>query len=429
MQPKRQEQKLVNFTGNYTPRMPVTFLVLHVTELCNLRCVYCYERDQLGYHGKAMEIKTAIASVDWLIHNSGEMKELRLVFFGGEPLMNFPVIQDSVEYANQVAQQTGKRIRYDISTNGTLLNREIIGFFKKHRIVPTISMDGPRYIQDIQRPFKNGKGSYNQATRWIAELLTEIPQTGCNAILLNGNDHDKVMEELKGLGFKKISISSPNSLSRARQRFLSGHFEQNNPGWNTRELRKNADRLLRYIKARDIAGVRSVVEISNLIGMVELLVKKILLNRPCGAGRSSFAVSADGDLYPCHRFNGMTSFRLGSVNNPALEKYFNPRNVLDENPACRKCNAWPLCGGGCFHDNFISTGSLTIPSEAFCTRMRTIFSIWKKLADALDDSDLLFLFRGNLFFPEDCTLDFSDARQHLRKPGKNMSRYFHLEQL
>lgn len=161
-------------TGNplANKEQPVGFMVLHITDQCNLRCVYCYEQDRLGKKGKAMELQVAKMAVDWLIKRSGQKKYLRLVFFGGEPLINFSLIRETVAYADSAGQAKGKSFTYEISTNGTLLTPEIIRFFEEHKIIPVISMDGTRDIQNRQRPFRNGKGSYervvSQIRNWMA---------------------------------------------------------------------------------------------------------------------------------------------------------------------------------------------------------------------------------------------------------------------
>lgn len=405
----------------------LTFMVLHVTDQCNLRCVYCYERDRPGKAVKAMDLQIATTAVDWLIRQSGQKKNLRIVFFGGEPLMNFPLIRETVAYANNVSQSKGKTITYEISTNGTLLTREIIHFFKEHKIVPTISMDGTKVIQDRQRPFKNGKGSHEKVVLRIRDLLDAIPQTGCNAILMDGKNHRNVFNELRKLGFKKIGLSPPNSLSPARQKMLPENILNNDDAWFTSELLQNSEKLLKYINARDIDGIRSITQISPLVGIMELIVKNVHRRIPCGAGRSSVAVSPDGDIFPCHRFTGLDQFRLGNVSSPQAMRNFNSANRLDETPACQSCNARHLCAGGCPHDNFMTTGNHTTPSGNSCGRMQKAYSVATKLADSVDDSDLKFLSIQHFFFPEECTLDFKDSRQSLRSPGRNLSRVLNLD--
>lgn len=410
-----------------TREQEVTFMVLHVTDKCNLRCVYCYEGNRPQKAKKMMTVRIARNAVDWLIRRSGQKKQLRIVFFGGEPLLNFPLIRETVSYSNRVSQLKGKTITYSISTNGTLLTSGIIQFFRENNIVPTISMDGTRIIQDRQRPFSDGRGSYDSLAGRIRELLRVIPQAGCNAVLLDGKNHKKVMNGVKKLGFEKIGISPPVSISPSRQEILQANIPNNDHAWFTRDLSHNSRKLLQHIKSRDIGGIHSVTQVSPLLGIMEFIVKNVNIKFPCGAGRSSVAVSTEGDIYPCHRFTGSAEFRLGNISKPDFERNFNAGRRHEEIPACHSCNARNLCAGGCPHDNYMTTGNLNVPSAISCFTMQEAFRVSEKLACSLDNSDLEFLSRQHFFFPEDCTLDFNDSRQNLRSPGRNLSRALHLD--
>jgi uncharacterized protein len=155
---------------------PLTTMVLNLTNQCNLSCTYCYEygEDKIvdtenGKQPKFMSEETARESVDFLLKESGSVEHI--TFFGGETLMNFPVLQKTIAYARQRAAEAGKEIDFSLTTNATLLKSDIIEFIAENRIGVTISIDGPREVQDKFRVFNNGAGSYDLVAPKIRELL------------------------------------------------------------------------------------------------------------------------------------------------------------------------------------------------------------------------------------------------------------------
>src|ERR1017187_4395669 len=158
--------------------IPLTTMVLNVTNQCNLSCTYCYEygEDKIvdtenGKKPKFMSEETARESVDFMLREAGANKIAHLTFFGGETLMNFPVLKSAMSYARQRAAETGKQVDFSLTTNATLLRPEIIEFLAENRVGVTISIDGPKEMQDQFRVFSNGKGSYDIVAPKIKELL------------------------------------------------------------------------------------------------------------------------------------------------------------------------------------------------------------------------------------------------------------------
>jgi uncharacterized protein len=177
--------------------VPVSSITLFVTQECNMRCTYCYgDGGEYGSCGD-MSQDTAFAAVDWLVAKSGRTKQVRICFFGGEPLLNLRLIEQVVPYARKRAEQAGKEVGFGITTNASLLDDEQIEFLRKHEIKPYVSFDGPKEIQDRQRPFKNGKGSYDAVVGRIRELMKVLPQAECRVTLVGDSDVAEIESALK----------------------------------------------------------------------------------------------------------------------------------------------------------------------------------------------------------------------------------------
>ena len=155
-------------------KLPLSTLVLNVTNKCNLSCKYCYEygEDRLAPESATafMDEQTAFDSVEFLIDQSGPIERITLTFFGGETLLNFKVVRSTIEYARRRAREEGKNIDFSLTTNATLLTKEVIGFLAENHVGVTISIDGPKEMQDEFRTFKDGRGSYNHILPRIREL-------------------------------------------------------------------------------------------------------------------------------------------------------------------------------------------------------------------------------------------------------------------
>jgi len=167
---KKRSMANREIAGGNALSQSVTAMALMVTEACNLLCSYCYGSYHKD-HGRKMEWQTARKSVEWLIARSGDRKNLRLTFFGGEPLLQFEMIREIAGYTKKAISGHDKQITFEMTTNATLMSTEVIQFFKEYKIKPLISFDGPEEIQNKQRPFINGRGSYKIAGQLIRELL------------------------------------------------------------------------------------------------------------------------------------------------------------------------------------------------------------------------------------------------------------------
>jgi uncharacterized protein len=384
---------------------PVTSMALMVSESCNLRCSYCYGGETKGSGGK-METSVAEKAVDWMIQQSKNVKTLRLLYFGGEPLMNFPLIRTISAYAREKARVKDKAVKLEITTNATLLNSGIIDFFVENHIIPLISFDGPKKIHDRQRPFSSGAGSYDHTVPLIRELLEKIPNAPVRVTWLNGTDPAQVIRGLRDIGFRRIFILPAtlpvNDEINSRRGATVPNFTP-----LIRMAGKDARRLLRHIKNRETDKIRFVAMATILMTLVGILLNPDKKKNLCPAGTGLVGVSSAGEIYPCHRFLGIPGFRMGSVLEHGIVRYPNSLRGVDEIQACSACDARYTCRGGCFHDNLITTGDFYTPSEESCRRKKAIAFFAERIVWQLDGKDIEYLYHEQLLEKKHCILDFN----------------------
>jgi uncharacterized protein len=351
-------------------RYPVVNIALFLTQTCNMRCLYCY--GQGGEYGQpgVMTGETAHAAVDWLMVNSLDAEQVHIGFFGGEPLLNFPVLQQVVAYAKAQAAAHGKRITFGITTNASLLTDRIIAYLKAENINPLISFDGPPEIQNRQRPFKTGRGSYRQVQARIRKLRQAFPQLIARATVYGDADPAAIRQGLAAAGF------TIHLLERASPVILAGggtrHSADNEDPAAARMLedqRAQVAAMFAAIEARTLDLQPPPVVLSLLAGLVKGHQRHVV----CGVGRDIAGVSIQGDLYPCHRFVGQEARRLGHLHDyqaGSINDYH--RAVVDNLPVCRGCWARYLCGGGCFYNHQAHTGDMHRPDPDYCREQQTV---------------------------------------------------------
>lgn len=387
--------------------VPIVYLYLFLTQSCNLRCIYCYGDGGEYGTGGSMEEKTAFQAVDWFIKQAGEMKKIHLGFFGGEPLLKFPLMKAVVEYAKKRAADMGKDIDFYFATNATLLNDEIITFIKEGQISVMISFDGPQEVQDAQRPYANGQGSYNSVVPRIKKLLAAVPETSGHAVLMGNTDPQSVKDAMQEIGFAKVSISpatpslssiDPNNRQPARDtQTLLQRLEQEAETW------------LHLIQSRDSETLKILKARSALYGIyrgMASLLHNTKRHHFCGAGRGLVGVSVSGDVYLCHRFVGWEGYKLGSVfeNNLNRKEYL--KSPITCNQICANCLARYYCAGGCKHDNLNCCGSIAAPSEDMCRLRCRELELAAMIVCSLGPEDRAFLVDEQIFTPKPCPLDF-----------------------
>jgi uncharacterized protein len=352
---------------------PLTTMVLNVTNQCNLSCTYCYEygEDKIvdtenGKKPKFMTEETARESVEFMFKESGDNKIAHLTFFGGETLLNFPVLQKTIAYARQRAVELGKDVDFSLTTNATLLKPDVIEFLADNSVGVTISIDGPKEMQDKFRVFHNGEGSYDVVAPKIKDLLrrhTSRP-IGARVTLTSGVlDVKRIFRHLtEEMGFWEVGFA-PVTTSPNRDHAIS------TPGMDS-ILAQFEELAFEFLEA---AVVNRHHGFSNVKDTLEEIHKGVSKAYPCGAGLGLLGVATDGDVALCHRFAGSDSHKFGDVRHGidrATQAAFLEKHHIDDKTDCHTCWARPLCSGGCYHEAHTRYGETMHPNLHFCEWIR-----------------------------------------------------------
>ncbi len=382
--------------------IPIVNMCLFLTQSCNLKCVYCYgEGGQYGTGGN-MEEKTAFRAVDWMIEQSGKMKKVHIGFFGGEPFLRFPLMKSIVEYAGEKVTEAGKTVDFHLTTNGTLLDDEKIAFIKEHNINAMISFDGTKELQDTQRPYANGEGSYDCTVPKIKKLLEAVPETPGHAVIVGDTDPLIVKEAMKKIGFKSISV-----MPASRSLFTEDRTKAARDTVNVlQEMEKETKTWINLIRARDSQALKTLKDRGALYYGIMTLLHNSKKRHACGAGLGLVGVSYAGDVYLCHRFVGQEEYKLGSVFEKHLNREAYQKSPLTVNRLCASCFAKYYCGGGCKHDNLGACGSVSEPSEDMCRLRHRELELSATVTSRLVDEDRAFLVKEDIFPPKPCPFDF-----------------------
>lgn len=347
-----------NYIKDFKQRSTVVkALCLHIAHDCNLACKYCFaEEGEYKGHRELMSFEVGKKALDFLIANSGNRKNLEVDFFGGEPLMNFQVVKDLVRYGREQEALHNKKFRFTLTTNGLLLNDEVMEFANQEMSNVVLSLDGRKEINDLMRPSRNGKGSYDHIVPKFQKLAESRNQNNYyvrGTFTHNNLDFSEDVKHLADLGFKQISVEPvvalPEDSYAITEEDLPILFE---------EYDKLAKLMLEYKKeGKDFNFFHFMIDLSG----GPCVAKRL---SGCGSGTEYLAVTPWGDLYPCHQFVGEPEFLMGNVfegiKTPDLVEEFKHCNVYAKEK-CRDCFAKFYCSGGCaanshkFHGNINDT--------------------------------------------------------------------------
>ena len=332
----------------------VKALCLHVAHTCNLNCSYCFA-SQGRYQGDRalMSFEVGKRAMDFLIENSGTRRNLEVDFFGGEPLMNWQVVKQLVEYGRSQEEAHNKKFRFTLTTNGVLLNDEIMEFCNKEMSNVVLSLDGRKEIHDRFRVDYAGNGSWEKIVPKFQRLVNARGRKGYYMRGTFTHANPDFLEDIRtmlDLGFTELSMepvvtapNDPSALTEADRRIVMEQYE------------KLAELMLK----RDAEGK----PFTFYHYMIDLKGGPCIYKRisGCGSGTEYMAVTPWGDLYPCHQFVGDEKFRLGDiwhgVSNTAIQNEFASCNVYAREE-CRDCWARLYCSGGCAANAYHATGSV-----------------------------------------------------------------------
>ena len=332
----------------------VKALCLHIAHDCNLACQYCFAEEG-EYHGRRalMSFEVGKKALDFLIANSGNRRNLEVDFFGGEPLMNWQVVKDLVAYGREQEKLHDKKFRFTLTTNGVLLNDEVMEFCNREMGNVVLSIDGRKEVHDKMRPFRKGAGSYDLIVPKFQQFAESRHQ---DKYYVRGTfthynlDFSEDVLHLADLGFKQISVepvmAEPKEPYAIREEDLPKLFE---------EYDKLAVEMIRRHKSGE--------DFNFFHFMIDLEGGPCVAKRlsGCGSGTEYLAVTPWGDFYPCHQFVGNEKFLLGNVDegilNTDIRDEFKCCNVYAKEK-CRKCFARFYCSGGCAANAYNFSGDI-----------------------------------------------------------------------
>jgi uncharacterized protein len=321
----------------------VKALCLHVSHDCNLRCKYCFASTG-SFQGDRLLMSGEVGkkAIDFVIKNSGKRRNIEIDFFGGEPLMNFDVVKEIVEYAKKEGAKAGKTFRFTITTNGLLLNEDIKNYINSNMSNVVLSLDGTKEVNDDMRIRINGRGCYDDI---VPKFLDIAQSRGQDNYYVRGTftrknlNFAKDVLHLADLGFKQTSVEpvvAPDSEEYALKKedlpILYSEYEK---------------LAVEYLKRKKEQKGFNFFHFMIDLSQGPCVVKRL---SGCGSGHEYLAVTPEGDIYPCHQFVGHQNFKMGNVFtdefNTDIKQLFQKSNVYTKEK-CKECWAKFYCSGGC----------------------------------------------------------------------------------
>lgn len=366
-----------------TRQTVVKALCLHIAHDCNLACKYCFAEEG-EYHGRRamMSFEVGKKALDFLVANSGNRVNLEVDFFGGEPLMNWDVVKQLVEYGRSLEEPNNKKFRFTLTTNGVLLNDEIMEYLNKEMSNVVLSLDGRKEVNDNMRPFRTGQGSYDLIVPKFQKLAESRNQTNYyvrGTFTRDNLDFSEDVKHFADLGFKQMSIEpvvgpeeDPYSIR-----------EQDLP-----QIMEEYDKLaLEYIKRAKEGNGFNFFHFMIDLNQGPCVYKRL---SGCGSGTEYLAVTPWGDFYPCHQFVGNEDFLMGNVDEGIVREdlidTFSNCNVYSKEK-CKNCFARFYCSGGCAANSYNFHGTINDAYDIGCEMQKKRVECSIMIKAALADAD------------------------------------------
>ena len=358
-------------------------LCLHVAHACNLACSYCFA-GQGQYQGQAalMSLETGKQALDFLVAHSGARRHLEVDFFGGEPLLNWEMVKETVAYGRELEKKHNKVFRFTLTTNGVLMDEEVMEFCNREMQNVVLSLDGRKEVHDRFRVDHQGRGSYDAVVPRFQEF---VRKRGEKAYYIRGTftrnnlDFLKDIQHMADLGFTQLSmepvVTAPEDPEALQEEDLLVLYEQ----YEQLAL----DMLKRKRAGRGYDFYHYTIDLEN-----GPCIHKRLSG--CGSGTEYLAVTPAGNLYPCHQFVGDEAFRIGSLDsgiiNKGLQEEFS-RNTLLSHPECKDCWAQLYCAGGCAANAYHASGNICGLYKTGCNLFKKRIECALMLQAALQDAE------------------------------------------
>lgn len=347
--------------ADYAVASPIKAMCLNIAHDCQLRCKYCFaSTGDFGKGRKLMSFETARHAIDYLLENSGDRPNLEVDFFGGEPLMNFGVVKQTVEYARSREAEYNKKFRFTITTNGLLLDDEKIEYINKEMHNVVLSIDGRKQVNDYFRVLPNGQGCYDMIVPKYKKLVEGRgdKEYYVRGTFTNNNlDFSNDVFALYEAGFDQISVEpvvGDSDEYALTEKDLPAVFKE-----------------YEVLAKRIIDNEKQGKKFNFFHFMLDLdqgpcAIKRL---RGCGCGNDYVAITPDGDIFPCHQFVGIDEYKMGNIDegtfNNEMKADFAKAHVYSK-PDCRKCWAKFYCSGGCNANNYQYMGDIRAAHKLSC---------------------------------------------------------------
>lgn len=364
---------------------PIKSLCLNIAHDCNLRCKYCFaSTGDFGKGRKLMPIETGKAAIDFLIANSVGRQNLELDFFGGEPLMNFDVVKQVVEYAKEQSEAHNKNFKFTITTNGLLLNDDNIDYINKEMYNVVLSIDGRKEVNDRMRVRVDQTGCYDTIIKNYKKL---VEKRGDKEYYVRGTftkynlDFVEDVLHLYELGFDQVSVEPVITNPEDEYAISEDDFDT-----IAAQYEKLADEIM---SIKEKGGFINFFHFMIDLNQGPCVIKRL---KGCGCGNEYVAITPDGDIYPCHQFVGMDKFKMGNVHEGTfdkdLKKEFAAAHVYNK-PECKKCWAKFYCSGGCNANNYSYAGDIHNSYKLSCDleKKRLECAIMMKVKEMMDTAE------------------------------------------
>jgi len=349
--------------GQALPENVIKAMCLHLAHDCNLRCEYCFAKGgAFAGRRELMSAQTAKAAIDYLIKVSGTRRNLEIDFFGGEPLLNFEVLKETVSYARSIETAHGKNFRFTVTTNAYRVTDEMRDYLDKEMNNIVVSIDGRPHIHDAVRKTAGGGGSYERVASNAKKMLLnrEGEYYVRGTFTADNLDFAEDVLHVANMGFWGLSIEPvvTKGANAIKEEHLPAIFDE-------------YERLAaEYARRRKDGNGFTFFHFMVDLGAGPCRLKRI---RGCGAGTEYIAISPTGEIYPCHQFVGQSVYKMGSVYETGLDegvaKQFEECNVLNMED-CKKCWAKYYCSGGCAAANVNMNGDMLQPYSIGCAMQK-----------------------------------------------------------
>ncbi len=344
--------------------LPIKAICLNVAHACNMKCRYCFaSQGDFGMKSGLMSLETGQRALDFLIEKSGQVKNLEVDFFGGEPLLNAAMLRELVQYGRQKEGECAKHFNFTLTTNALLLDDALIDFVVNNQISVILSLDGRPETNDLHRILNNGEGSYELIVPNIKKMVEKNPLSYYirGTFTRQNLDFSRDLQHIIDLGFDAVSLEpavGPENEYSIREADLPKVLK---------EYEQLTDLLCDY--------QRTGKNVHFFHFNLDLQKGPCLAKRHsgCGAGVEYLVITPTGDIYPCHQFVGENGFLMGNIYDAQLDGDIQQRfvhNRLQDKEDCMRCWARYFCGGGCHANAYHSNGDMAKPAAISCVMHR-----------------------------------------------------------